>query len=328
MVERMNNSLTQLIDVEKEVLTKVGAMFVSKRDAICNDSKRLSSMNITLSGFESKRRSAVSSIYDLNASIAKAQSEAAKALGSSLASMGNISLIEMVADDSHTEISRAYHVRAEVERRMRQVSEIKMTAQCAFNEANDMYGKLDDKKKELERALNEEQSHLKTAKENFINALQLLKGNKAEFSTVEKLCDVNFTEPSVPIDVATSIMTGLSSVNSSKTLKATEKLAEDYEDHVEQLKTLYTKLDEYNRTINGNATEAVKSAEEIEKNAKKTKKDAVETVVGEVNNKAKELCAAAKKLELFSDQSKKTTAEEKFVGGDFSGKRTVRGGSV
>ncbi|CCD20765.1 hypothetical protein, conserved in T. vivax [Trypanosoma vivax Y486] len=146
MVERMNNSLTQLIDVEKEVLTKVGAMVVSKRDAICNDSKRLSSMNITLSGFESKRRSAVSSIYDLNASIAKAQSEAAKALGSSLASMGNISLIEMVADDSHTEISRAYHVRAEVERRMRQVSEIKMTAQCAFNEANDMYGKLDKKR--------------------------------------------------------------------------------------------------------------------------------------------------------------------------------------
>ncbi|CCD21116.1 hypothetical protein ERJ75_000080300 [Trypanosoma vivax] len=129
MVERMNNSLTQLIDVEKEVLTKVGAMVVSKRDAICNDSKRLKSMNVTLRDVENKKLSDASSIYDLNASIAKAQSEAAKALGSSLASMGNISLIEMVADDSHTEISCAYHVRAEVERAAHKVSKIKMTAQ-------------------------------------------------------------------------------------------------------------------------------------------------------------------------------------------------------
>ncbi|KAG8339685.1 hypothetical protein TRVL_09488 [Trypanosoma vivax] len=172
-------------------------------------------------------------------------------------------------------------------------------------------------KKELESALKEEQSHLKTANNDF-NALQLLKGNKAEFSNVEKLCDVNFAEPSVPIDVATSIMTGLSSVNSSKTLKATEKLAKDYENHVEQLKTLLTQLNEYNRTINGNATEAVKSAEEIEKNAKKAKKDAVETVIGEVRNKAQESCTAAKKIKSFSCQIEKNTEQAKNMSVEIS----------
>ncbi|CCD20764.1 hypothetical protein, conserved in T. vivax [Trypanosoma vivax Y486] len=64
--------------------------------------------------------------------------------------------------------------------------------------------------------------------------------------------------------------------------------------------------------------QAVKSAEEIEKNAKKAKKDAVETVVGEVNNKAKELCTAAKKLELFSDQNKKTTEQKKNLSVEIS----------
>ncbi|CCD18691.1 hypothetical protein, conserved in T. vivax, (fragment), partial [Trypanosoma vivax Y486] len=96
MIERLNNTLTQLIGSEKKVLTIVGNTFVNKREAICSDSTRLRNMNVTLSGFENERSSAVSSINALNASIVKAQSETAKALGSSLAAMVNISLIEMV----------------------------------------------------------------------------------------------------------------------------------------------------------------------------------------------------------------------------------------
>ncbi|KAH8612759.1 hypothetical protein ERJ75_000858100 [Trypanosoma vivax] len=311
MVGRMNNTLTQLIDVEKKVLTLVGKMIVSKRNAICNDSKRLSNMNVTLRDLESKNFSALSSFNALNASIAKAQSEAAKALGSSKATLKNISLIEMVAGESRKEISRAYHVRAGVERAAHKVAETKAEAEKVFNETVIKRGELDDEKRGLERALKEEESLLRTAGDKIITALRLLKGNRAEFDNVEKLCSANLTAPTIPIDVATKIMMELLSVNSSATLKTTEEKVKGYKKHVEQLKGLYTKLDEYNHTINGNATRAVKSAADFEENVKRREKDAVETVVGEVNNKAKELCAAAKKIKSFLGQIEKTTEQAK-----------------
>ncbi|KAG8341563.1 hypothetical protein TRVL_07608 [Trypanosoma vivax] len=318
MVERMNNSLTQLIDVEKKVLTKVGAMIVSKRDAICSDSKRLKNMNVTLSGLESKRFSAVSSINVLNVSIAKARLETAKGLSSrDIARKKNL-MIESIAGGSPTQINEARDALAEVERTVRQVLEIKAEAEKLLNEANGKHEKVDGEKRDLESALGTEESRLKTNGDKIINAFRLLKGNEAEFDSVENLCSANFTAPTIPIDVTTKIMTELLNVNSSTTLKATEEKVKDYENHVERLKTLSTKLDEYNRTINGNATEAVKSAEEIEENVKRAERDAINAVVGEANNKANELCTTAKKLKSFLGQIEKTTEKKKNLSVEIS----------
>ncbi|KAG8344097.1 hypothetical protein TRVL_05074 [Trypanosoma vivax] len=311
MDERMNNSLTQLIDVEKKVLTTVGNMVVSKRDAICNDSTRLKIMNVTLRDVENKKHSVAPSINALNASIRHAHSEAAKALGSSEATLEKISVIGRVVDESWTQLNRAREARAEVERTAHKVSEIKAEAEKALNEAVIKRAELDGKKRELESALNEEESRLKTTGDNFINAFRLLKEDKTEFDNVENLCSDNFTVQSVPIDVATNIMAELTNVNSSAGLSSTEEKVKDYEKHVEHLKTLSTKLDEYNHTINGNATRAVKSAADFEENVKRAEEVAVETVVSEVNNKAKELCSAWKSLESFSAQIGKTTEHAK-----------------
>ncbi|KAH8619302.1 hypothetical protein ERJ75_000177100 [Trypanosoma vivax] len=318
MVERMNNSLTQLIAVEKKDLTKVGAMIVSKRDAICSDSKRLNSMNVTLSGLESERFSAVSSINVLNVSIAKACLETAKALSSRDIARKKTLMIESIVGGSPTQINEARDALAEVERTVRQVLEIKAEAEKALNETNGKYEKVDGEKRDLESALGTEESRLKTNGDKIINAFRLLKGNEGEFDSVENLCSANFTAPTIPIDVATKIMTELLNVNSSTTLKATEEKVKDYENHVERLKTLSTKLDEYNRTINGNATEAVKSAEEIEENVKRAERDAINAVVGEANNKANELCTTAKKLKSFLGQIEKTTEKKKNLSVEIS----------
>ncbi|CCD19528.1 hypothetical protein, conserved in T. vivax, partial [Trypanosoma vivax Y486] len=307
MVERMNNSLTQLIEVEKKVLTEVGNMVVSKRDAICNDSTRLKIMNVTLRELENERHSAVFFIHALNTSIARARSEAAKSLSSSEAALEKIAVIEKI-NGSHTKINQARDGYAEVERTVRQVLEIKAEAEKALNEAVNSRTEL-DKKSNLESALGTEENHLKTNGDKIIKAFRLLEGGEAKFDNVEKLCSANFTTPSVPIDVANKIITELANVNSSAGLSDTEEKVKGYKKHVERLKTLSTQLNEYNHTINDNATRAVKSAADFEENVKRAEKDAVETVVGEVNNKAKELCAADKKLKSFSAQIGKTTEQ-------------------
>ncbi|KAH8616756.1 hypothetical protein ERJ75_000446300 [Trypanosoma vivax] len=299
MIKRMNNSLTQLIAVEKEVLAEVGNLIVNKRDAICNDSKRFNSMNVTLRDVDNKRYSAASSIHALNASIVKGQLEAEKALGSSKAAVERISMIGRVVDGSPTQINEARDGYAEVERTVRQVLEIKAEAEKLLNGANDIYGKL-DLKKELESPLGTEESHLKINGDKIIKALRLLKGNVAEFDSVEKLCSASFKAPSVPIDVATNIMSELSNVNSSTTLAATEEKAKDYEKHIEELKALYTKLDEYNRTINANATEAVKSAAKTEEMSKTAEDAAATTASDQIKEKGKMLCAADNGLAALS----------------------------
>ncbi|CCD18866.1 hypothetical protein, conserved in T. vivax, partial [Trypanosoma vivax Y486] len=198
MVERMNNTVTQLIEVEKKVLTTVGAMIVSKREAICDDSTRLKSMNVTLRDMENKKLSDAPSINALNASIAKAHSKAAKALSSSEAAVKKISVIEKAVDGSHTKMNEAHDVYSEVKGTVRQVVEIKAEAEKLLNEANGKYEKVDGEKRGLESALGTEESHLKTNGDNFIKALRLLNGNKAEFDSVEKLCNAGFKAPGVP----------------------------------------------------------------------------------------------------------------------------------
>ncbi|KAH8620241.1 hypothetical protein ERJ75_000077200 [Trypanosoma vivax] len=302
MVERMNNTVTQLIEVEKKVLTTVGAMIVSKREAICNDSTRLKSMNVTLRDMENKKLSDAHSINALNTSIAKAHSKAAKALSSSKAALEKISMIEKVVDGSHTKINQARYGYAEVKGTVHQVVEIKAEAEKLLNEANGKHEKVDGEKRDLESALWTEESHLKTNGDKVIKVLRLLNGNKAEFDNVEKLCDAGFTAPSVPIDVATNIMSELLSVNSSASLKATEEKAKDYKKYVERLKALSTKLDEYNRTINGNATEAVKSAAKTEEMSKTTQDAAAVTVRSQIEEKREMLCTAESGLAALSSK--------------------------
>ncbi|CCD19552.1 hypothetical protein, conserved in T. vivax [Trypanosoma vivax Y486] len=302
MAKRLNNFLTQLIDVEKKVLTKVGNMIVSKREAICDDSTHLKRMNVTLRDMENKKLSDAPSIHALNTSIVKGQLEAEKALGSSEAALGKISMIEKVVGGSHTKINQARDGYAEVEGTVRQVLEIKAEAEKLLNEANGKHEKVDGEKRDLESALGAEESHLKTNGDKIIKALRLLKGNEAEFDNVEKLCDAGFTALSVPIDVATNIMSELLSVNSSAGLTATETLAKDYKKHVEQLKALYTKLNEYNRTINGNATEAVKSAAKTEEMSKTTQDAAAVTVRSQIEEKREMLCTAESGLAALSSK--------------------------
>ncbi|CCD18470.1 hypothetical protein ERJ75_000849900 [Trypanosoma vivax] len=310
MVGRMHNSLTQLIAVEKKVLTKVGNLIVNKRDAICNDSKRFNSMNVTLRDVYNKRYSAASSIHALNASIVKGQLEAEKALGSSKAAVERISMIESIADGSPTQINEARDGYAEVERTVHQVLEIKAEAEKLLNGANGKHEKVDGEKRDLESALGTEESHLKINGDKIIKALRLLKGNVAEFDSVEKLCSASFKAPSVPIDVATNIMSELSNVNSSTTLAATEEKAKDYEKHIEELKALYTKLDEYKRTINGNATEAAKSAAKTEEMSKTAEDAAATTASDQIKEKGKMLCAADSGLAALSSKIKEAVKQQ------------------
>ncbi|CCD20219.1 hypothetical protein, conserved in T. vivax, (fragment), partial [Trypanosoma vivax Y486] len=304
MAKRLNNSLTQLIDVEKKVLTKVGNMVVSKRDAICNNSKRLKSMNVTLRDVENKKLSDASSIHALNISIARAQSEAAKVLGSSEAAVKKISMIEKVVGGSHTEtkINEARDARAKVERTVRQVLKIKAEAEKALNEAVIKHAELDREKKDLESALNEEENRLKATGDNFIKAFRLLKGDKTEIDNVTKLCDANFTAPSVPIDVANKIITDLTNVNSSAGLSDTEEKVKDYKRYVERLKTLSKKLDEYNHTINGNATKAVEGALAVEEISKKIQDSAAIIAIKQIKEKREMLCTAEKGLAALTSK--------------------------
>ncbi|KAH8616685.1 hypothetical protein ERJ75_000453800 [Trypanosoma vivax] len=301
MIERLNKSLTNLINAEKLVVGTFEDLFVSRCEVLCEGTRAVNVMNATVNNMGEHYALFGAAIQSADALLVSASHNIAEALNKSDAALKLASKAQNVINAVSTKFIETKSASDVVEADRGAVEVSRVAAREVIGKTAVTREELKKVSGELAAARDEKKSRLEAISKNFSNAFKYAKN---DFAHDVNTCVVSsFVAPNVSIRVAEDVFAQLVAVNFSADSTYDGKLLENCTQKVETLKGLVEKIGVHSNAMRGNASKALQHAGEAMERAKEAEKIAVDVVRSEINKKRSELCAAEGNVVKLSDKA-------------------------